>query len=71
MTSKMVVRHKDSLGKNNSETFNTTLTVDSVSDTAVAAAVDTWERSFVALSKDTYDDVSITESVSINEILSE
>lgn len=71
MTSKMVVRHKDSLGKNNSETFNTTLTVDSVSDTAVAAAVDTWARSFVALSKDTYDDVSITESVSINEILSE
>lgn len=64
---KLKISHKDGNSKTNSETFNTTLTSDIDSDTALA--VDNWARSFVALSNDTYEDTEITSTQSINEIL--
>lgn len=69
MVSKLTVKHKDSSGKNNTENFYTTLNADLSSDTAVA--VDSWARGFVSLTSDTYDDVVISSSQSINEILAE
>lgn len=69
MAAKLKIMHRDSDGKNNSETFYTTLTANLSSDTAVA--VDTWARAYVALSTDTYNDSQVIDTVSINEILAE
>lgn len=59
----------DSGRADNSETFNTTLPANIDSDTALA--VTNWARSFVNLTKDTYVDVEITETVSLNELIAE
>ena len=69
MVSKLTVKHKDSNGKNNTEIFNTTLNVDLSSDTAIA--VDSWARGFVSLTSDTYEDVVISSTQSINEKIAE
>lgn len=71
MVNKLVVKHKDSSGsgKTNTENFYTTLNVGLSSDTAVA--VDSWARGFVSLTSDTYEDVVISSTQSINEILVE
>lgn len=69
MVSKLTVKHKDSSGKNNTEIFNTTLNVDLSSDTAIA--VDSWARGFVSLTSDTYEDVVISSTQSINEKIAE
>lgn len=53
----------------NSETFNTILPASIDSDTATTVV--NWARGFVALTKDTYVDVEITETVSLNEIIAE
>lgn len=66
-TSKLKITHKDSNGKTNSETFNTTLDTSISSDTAVA--VDTWAKAYCNLSTDNYNDTEITTTQSINEIL--
>lgn len=71
-TVKLTLRHVDSLGKKNSEIFTcdpAKINANISSDTAVA--IDTWARGLVALSTDTYSDSEITQTQSVNEIISE
>ena len=71
-TSKMTVRHTSNTTKKNTEIFNcdpSKINVNISSDTAVA--IDTFARAFVNLSKDIYNDTEISQTQSINEILSE
>ena len=71
-TAKLTVRHVDNLGKKNTEIFNcdpAKINVGISSDTAVA--IDTWARSYVALSNDTYSDSEISQIQSVNEIIAE
>ena len=65
-TSKLKIMHKDTNGKTNSETFNTTLNASIDSDTAIA--VYNWAAAYCNLSTDSYDDVEISTTQSINEI---
>ena len=69
---KLTLKHKRADGKANSELFycnpaiiNTNIS----SDTAVA--VDNWGRSVVALTTDNYEDVVITQTASILEIIND
>ena len=66
-TSKLKITHKDANGKTNSEVFNTTLTTNVDSDTAIA--INTWALAYCNLSTDNYNDTEITTTQSINEIL--
>lgn len=65
MDNKMTIRHVNQMGTKATEIFKTTLTAALDSDTAVA--VDSWAKSFVALSTDTYQDTEIQSTQSINE----
>lgn len=69
-SSKMIVRHRAAIdGKKNSETFYTSLPANIDSDTAIAVA--DWARQYVNLTTDTYDDVEIQETSSVNAIIGE
>lgn len=69
MNSKLTVKHVNANNKQNTEVFNTTLSTDISSETAIA--VDTWARQFVYLTTDTYNDSTITSTLSINEKIAE
>jgi len=71
-TSKMSVIHRDGNYRKNTENFEcdpNKINVNIDSDTAVA--VYNWALSYVALSKDSYDDVQISQTQNINEIIGE
>lgn len=71
-TVKLTIRHVDNLGKKNTEIFTcdpAKINANISSDTATA--IDTWARGFVALSTDTYSDAEITQTQSVDEIISE
>lgn len=69
--SKITIKHAEPVaGKINTEIFNSKLTIAEVkANTVTAAALDSWARGYVALSKDSYGDVEISEVLSINEEL--
>jgi len=67
VSSKMTIYHKDQLGKRNSEIWHTPLKASDI-DSSTAVTIADWARSLCqALTYDTYEDVVITSSVSINE----
>lgn len=71
-SAKITVKHYSPDNKNNTEIFNcdpTKINVNMSSDTAVA--VRTWALGFVSLSADTYQDVEITQTNSVNSIIAE
>lgn len=69
--SKITIKHVSPETKNNTEIFNSKLTIAEARNTVTAAAIKSWAQGYVALSKDSYADVEISEAVSINQILAD
>lgn len=70
MTTKLLVKHANALGRTYTETFYCNpekINVNISSDTATA--IDTWARSFIALTTEAYGDSEIVQTASVIEII--
>ena len=73
MATKFTIVQADSLGKTINENFKTNITMSEIVDTSTgkAALIDSFGRKISALTTNTFNDVTVTETNSITEILAE